>query len=166
MQVSSSGSAERGHKDMNFVRDKARNKMAPETMEKVVYVRHNLLQMERCQSGKANASDAVQWDTMDCLDDEELGWQDEDCWSEARTEEESAMSCLEREAMIERSENRSKTIQKKADKRLPAKKPTEEGEADAQNMAVQLQAASEGVAPAEVRSRSGRCVRAAPILDL
>ena len=152
---------------MNYIRSKSRNKMAPETMDKIVYVRHNRLQLERSKLGKVAASDAVAWDLIDCLDDEELGWFGSDDWTEAREDEENLMTAGEVSKIIENAEKREQRLAVvHAAKRIRRKQPTEDGEADAQNFAVQLQAAAEGVSAEEVRSRSGRSIRPAMILDL
>ena len=76
------------------------------------------------------------------------------------------MPTSERESMVQRSESRAKALQPVASRRIRPQAPAEDADADAQNMAVQLQAASEGVTVEEIRSRSGRAVRPAAILDL
>ena len=79
---------------------------------------------------------------------------------------EDRMPTSERESMVQRSESRAKALQPVASRRIRPQAPAEDADADAQNMAVQLQAASEGVTVEEIRSRSGRAVRPAAILDL
>jgi hypothetical protein len=84
-QISGAGAAERGHKEMNFIKSKVRNRMGIEKMEDYVYVRHNLNQIQKIESIHYAGSGLIHWsDGVPEGDNED--WQD--AWQEARDEEE------------------------------------------------------------------------------
>ena len=150
---------------MNFIRSKARNKMDPERMDKLAFVRCNRIQLEKQQKSELAASNFVDQDILDdALDDEELGWSDE--WQEALQEEEIQEEGM-REERIARSRKRADSISKQVNKRIiPSKPASDERLAQASELRVAMQAAAEGVAPEVVRSRrSGREIRAPTLME-
>lgn len=131
------------------MRDKSRNKLDPVRMEKLVYVRHNLLQVEKVRSIGHGGGLAVQWTPEGEDSDEDDEW--EDAWQPARDEEAANFesSRVERAA---RSELRAAAFEGASQHRIrpaPASRHTDSADA--------LDAAA---------SRSGRRIRRPDILDL
>lgn len=157
IQVSGAGASERAHKEMNFVRSKARNRMAPERMEDLVYVRHNLLQVEKVQSLSHGGASTIAWtEGVEAIEDEEDVW--EDAWQEARDEEDSQFAAS-RAQRISKSKSRSRAIKAAYNKRIPP------GATDTTSTYGQAAEVAASAASATA-SRSGRTIRRPALLDI
>jgi hypothetical protein len=52
-QPAGAGAAERGHKEMNFIKSKSRNRLGSEKLNDLIYIRHNLGMLEKVTLPKA-----------------------------------------------------------------------------------------------------------------
>jgi hypothetical protein len=135
---------------MNFVRSKSRNSMDPKRMNDLVYVRHNLLQLEKVRSLAHGGAAVTKWTDEELdLDSDEDAW--EDAWQPAKEAE-----ALEYEASREERASRSK-LRGKAFKAVAARRIRPKSVANATDSANAAEATA---------SRSGRQIRRPAVLDL
>ncbi|KAK3278962.1 hypothetical protein CYMTET_13137 [Cymbomonas tetramitiformis] len=77
-QVSGVGAAERGHKDMNLIETKSRNRMHWDNVEAWVYVKHNSLQVDKRERLSFTPT-VIPWtEGVEENEEWEDGWQEED----------------------------------------------------------------------------------------
>ena len=102
-QIAGAGASERGHKEMNFIKSKVRNRLTIENTEKLVYTRHNLMQLEkrRRQGFKQDLLEWYEWDMKDDDDPQDVAQDGE--WGEARREAEEEFE-LQRESLVARAQ--------------------------------------------------------------
>lgn len=86
-QIAGAGAAERGHKEMNFIKSKLRNRLSIDSTRKLVYTRHNLNMLERVR-GVNFKPEAVEWLDLDAQDEDLTDVDLHDPWQEARQEAE------------------------------------------------------------------------------
>ena len=135
------------------MRSKARNKMSPQRMEDYVYVRHNLLQVERVRELAQCGKSTIAWTegSYDEDADEEDAW--EDAWHDAREDAQFDYAASQEER-VTRSKNRGKAMRQQASQHIrPCAVSSEESRL--------AKAASDAKA-----SRSGRTIRRPDMLDL
>jgi hypothetical protein len=134
---------------MNFVRSKSRNKMDPARMEDLVYVRHNLLQMEKVRAIGHEGGSAINWTPEGEDSEEDDGW--EDAWQPARDVEAENFDAS-RVERVARSELRATAMEAASQHHIrPAPASRQPDSVDAAEAAA---------------SRSGRRIRRPQVLDL
>jgi hypothetical protein len=141
-QISGAGAAERGHKEMNFIKSKVRNRMGIEKMEDYVYVRHNLNQIQKIESVGYAGCNPVMW-SEGLEEGDGADW--EDAWQEARDEEEALFE-ENRVASEQRAAARATRIHQAKSARIPP-------------ASTQTTADGGALVGATNTSRSGRVVR-------
>ena len=112
-QVAGAGAAERGHKEMNFLKSKSRNRLSITTTDKLVYVRHNLSQKEKIEAIGGDHSIATDWSEIVITEDTE--WTD--AWQGARDEEDAAYQAS-REVRVARMARRAQVMVESQSRRL------------------------------------------------
>ena len=149
-QVSGAGAAERGHKNMNHILDKKRNKTGFDRLEDLMYVRQNLQLLRQTQSVKYSGPRVIDWtEVVDAHTSWVDAWQPEvDAMIDGAADE---AQLQQRKRGAQRSANISKTASSRV---KPTVDVEEQSEVDALNTELD-NAANEG-RPA--RTRSGRMV--------
>eukprot|EP00873_Tetraselmis_striata_P033435 jgi/Tetstr1/453699/TSEL_040655.t1 len=76
-QIARACGAERGHKEMNFIKSKVRNRLTIPMTEKLIYTRHNIMQLER-RKRLGFREEPLAWYLWDEEHDDsmEVGWGD------------------------------------------------------------------------------------------
>ena len=156
-QTGGAGGSERGHKEMNMIKSKLRNRLSIEQVNKLVYCRHNLNQLERVTNLNYQPA-MIDWADVDGDEEEE---EEEDPWEDAREDAELDFE-LEVNERVALQQTRRAHIEARAARRIPprpdavapnnAQVPEESGTATCAADAP----VTSGGAPA---SRSGRLLR-------